>query len=166
MLLSLVGVCLLTPRKSAAAEGLCRARETNYFSCPTSNQKWISICGAQAGPVQYRFGRHGRVELAFPTLDSTKAALKFARYSRHRTERIEIAFLIQSVRYSVFDYAEHGRRSAGVRVTRPGKPEITIPCARDIQSALVRLEPKLACDSESALNMGACPASIRGEPKR
>jgi hypothetical protein len=164
LLLLLVAVGLLTPRAFAAADGLCGHRETKYFSCPTSNQKWISICGAQAGLIQYRFGRKDRVELAFPTLESTKDALKFAHYSRYQTDRLEIAFLIQSVRYSVFDYIEHGRRSAGVRVTRPGQPEVTIPCAGNIQSALFRLEAKLPCDSESVLNMGDCP--IQGGAKR
>jgi hypothetical protein len=155
----------------AAPAGLCLAGETPYFSCQARSGKWIGVCGMRGGPVQYRYGRPGAVELAYPPARSPSAAsaasatsapasagqaLRFAHYSRPLTERYELAFSIGSTRYAVFDYSEDARQSAGVQVQTAGQPERQVLCRGAVQSRVEALEDLLPCDAENALNLGRC----------
>jgi hypothetical protein len=53
------------------APTLCTKEETDYLSCPTGGgKKILSVCGNVGGDgggwLQYRFGKPGKIELAFP----------------------------------------------------------------------------------------------------
>lgn len=61
---------------SAFCQTLCKKRETDYFSCVASgSKKVISVCGkisddpdARKSWIQYRFGRIGQIESAYPSI--------------------------------------------------------------------------------------------------
>src|SRR5690242_7709451 len=63
----------------APASGLCRAGEAAIFSC-RAGAKQVSVCGGQANGrryAQYRFGRPGKLELAYPA-QPAGGGLRFA----------------------------------------------------------------------------------------
>lgn len=141
---------------AARAQSLCAKDETTYFSCPASNGRSINLCGKSAQTLQYRFGKPGRVELAFPTRPEEGVdAFRYAHYSRFQVDRFELRFDNAGTEYVLFDYMESGRREAGVGVTQGGK-ETSVSCRRPVRSRLGELEGKLKCDTESALAGGAC----------
>jgi hypothetical protein len=141
-----------------AAPTLCGAQETAYFSCSTARGRSIGLCGSGAGALQYRFGRAGAVELQFPDDPAAGTSqMLFAQYSRYQTERLEIRFENRGSEYVVFDYLEHGRRSAGVRVTMLDAKEHQITCSGRVTSRVAELKGLLRCDADSALNGGNCP---------
>lgn len=140
----------------ARAQALCAKDEVTYFSCPSSNGRSINLCGKPAPTLQYRFGRPGRVELAYPAqAQDSVNAFWYAHYARAQTDRIEIRFDNAGVEYVLFDYTEDGRRQAGVRVTRESK-ETNLTCRGPIRSRLVELQDKLKCDADNALAAGTC----------
>jgi hypothetical protein len=142
----------------ALSRGLCVAAETSFFACQTSNKKWIGLCSAPPGSLQYRFGNQGHVEFRFPEkMADSVASFRFAHYSRFQTERIEVAFRNQGVDYAVFDYTEAHIRRAGVRVVTPDGKEREFTCIGQPISRLAELKEILQCDSENALNGGNCP---------
>lgn len=149
--------CLASDRPVAAA-GFCTPQETTYFQCTAGKGRSISLCGAGDGAVQYRFGRNGTVELAFPA-DARQGAqsLRYAHYFRAQTDRYEIRFENQGVEYLLFDYQEGKRREAGVHVTAVDGKEAEVACSGPIKSRLPALQGVLRCDAESALNGGRCP---------
>lgn len=139
-----------------APRGLCDNNETVYFACQVKGGRWLNVCGKAPATLQYRFGRRGAVQLAFPPQASDAAnTFWFAHYMRAQTDRVEIRFDNASVEYVLFDYTEQGRQEAGVRVTQAGK-EHTLACRQPIHSRLVELKPMLRCDTDSALAAGAC----------
>lgn len=141
---------------AARAQSLCAKDETTYFSCPAGHGRSINLCGKSAQTLQYRFGKPGRVELAFPARPEDGAdAFRYAHYSRFQVDRFELRFDNAGTEYVLFDYIESGRREAGVGVTQGGK-EISVSCRRPVRSRLAELEGKLKCDTESALTGGAC----------
>src|SRR5687768_11030940 len=115
MLLALVLSALL-PRRDASAlggeSGLCTDPVQNYFSCKTGNGKLIELCGGKT--VEYRFGKPGKIELSYPKAPAD-APFRFAHYARPVTDRIEISFSAGGSDYTVFDYSEGRKRTAGVR---------------------------------------------------
>ena len=141
-----------------AANSLCDTRQTTYFSCQTPQHKTISLCGALPSALQYRYGKPGKEELAFPD-DATSGARQFAyaHYSRYQTERSEITFSHGDADYTVFDHTEDGRRSAGVQVATAGGKAVEIQCAGPIHGTLAPLGKSLHCDRDNALNGGQCP---------
>ena len=48
-----VFLLLMLAASSAAggARGLCKASETNYFSCQSASKQWIGMCGSATGAV-------------------------------------------------------------------------------------------------------------------
>jgi hypothetical protein len=125
----------------------------------TSRRRFISVCGASPNDIQYRFGSSTtKVDLAFPKniADGAKQ-FAYAHYSRYQVERTEISFKNQGTRYSVFDYTESGKRSAGVNIETPDGNESSLRCLQSTRSNLVALEKSVPCDSDSALNQGICP---------
>lgn len=155
--LSLLLVALAASQAHAAhAQSLCAKDETTYFSCPASHGRSINLCGKSPQTLQYRFGKPGRVELAFPARPEEGAdAFRYAHYSRFQVDRFELRFDNAGTEYVLFDYVESNRREAGVGVTQGGK-EISVSCRRPVRSRLGELEGKLKCDTESALTGGAC----------
>ena len=152
-----LGVLLAMQILPAHAEGLCATGETTYFSCQTTKQRSISLCGKMPRELQYRFGMPGKVELSFPgnAKDSAKA-FEFAHYFRFQTDRTEVSFRNGDVDFAVFDYSEDDRtRHAGVRVTANRK-DTQLVCTGKITSRLAKLEGVLRCDPDKALNMGTC----------
>jgi hypothetical protein len=149
-------VAAVTQAHAARAQSLCAKDETTYFSCPASNGRSINLCGKSAQTLQYRFGKPGRVELAFPARPEDGAdAFRYAHYSRSQVDRFELRFDNAGAEYVLFDYTESGQREAGVGVTQGGK-EISVSCRRPVRSRLGELEGKLKCDTDSALTGGAC----------
>ena len=141
-----------------ARTSLCETRQTTYFSCQTLRHKTISLCGALPSVLQYRYGKPDKVELAFPgDTVSDARQFAFAHYSRYQAERSEIAFSHGDADYTVFDYTDDGRRSAGVQVSTADGKAAEITCAGSIYGALSPLGKSLHCDSDSALNGGQCP---------
>jgi hypothetical protein len=142
----------------ALSLGLCVAPETSFFTCQTTNKRWIGLCGVLPGKLQYRFGTQGRVELRYPENAADGAKLmRFAHYSRFQTERFEVTFRNQGVDYAVFDYTEARIQHAGVRVTTPDGKEQAFFCAGTATSRLAELKQILPCDTGNALNGGNCP---------
>ena len=140
------------------ADGLCHAGEQTYFSCPTKRHKTISLCGSLPATLQYRYGKPPAVELAFPD-DAAQGTrqLATAHYARYQTDRTEVTFSRNGVDYALFDYTEGGHRTAGVRVTTPDGTDHEVDCAGAIRGELGTPAKSLQCDTDNALNGGACP---------
>jgi hypothetical protein len=138
---------------------LCAADETVYFQCTVSKGRLLSVCGdAAKGKVQYRFGRPGHVEMAFPEKpQDAPSQLLYSHYFRAQTDRTEVRFENGGAGYVLFDYEEGARREAGVQVTTPSGKDVAIACNGPVMSRLSELKSVLHCDSHSALNLGQCP---------
>jgi hypothetical protein len=154
LLVALVSVAVPRSAASGGASALCDQPQENYFSCRTRDDKLIELCGGKT--VEYRFGKPAKIELVYPK-SPDDAPLRFAHYSRPVTDRIEISFSTGGVHYSVFDYSEGRKHTAGVRATKAGGKEVTIACKGPIVSRLGALRKVLPCDTDSALNLGGCP---------
>ena len=149
---------LSIPAQSTSPYGLCTSTETTVFSCQTTKQKLISLCGTLPGTLQYRFGKPDHMELRYPenAVNGT-AYFKYAHFMRPQTDRFEINFCNQGVDYTIFDYTEEGKSRAGIRIVTIDGTESEIICSDKIESQLHKLKKHLPCDSENALNMGNCP---------
>lgn len=158
MMRMLAAALLLAPTiATAAGAGLCSASETSFFSCPTAGKKWIGLCGADSGAVQYRFGTPGRIELRFPDNPADAAAsVALTHYGRFQVERLELTFNNKGADYTLFDYIDKGKRSAGVRVAAADGKQREIACAGPVTSQLPKLRGVLRCDPDNALSLGEC----------
>lgn len=160
-LTTLVAACfaLAAPMASRAATvGLCASKDTAMFSCGLSKGRTVSLCARPDGALQYRIGKPSRLDLAHPAQPAVaNEAFRLAHYSRSQVERLELAFDIGTYTYSLFDYTEAGRRSAGVRVSTESGQETVLNCRGKVTSRLLQLKGKVACDTDSALNLGSCP---------
>jgi len=139
--------------------GLCLPGEEVFLACPVRAGKLLSLCGTAGGAVEYRFGRHDAIELrqAAP-LRPDDPTFQLARYSRAGVERTTVRFERNGVSYLLFDFQEGSRRIAGVDVTLPGAAtEQRNACRSPIESHLRRLAGRMACDRDSALQLGNCP---------
>jgi len=138
---------------------LCAADETAYFQCTVSKGRLLSVCGdATKGKVQYRFGRPGHVEMAFPQkAEDAPNQLLYSHYLRAQTDRTEVRFENGGAAYVLFDYEEGEHREAGVQVTTVTGKDVAIACNGPIKSRLSELKSVLRCDPQSALNLGQCP---------
>jgi hypothetical protein len=152
-----VGSLSVRAQNAQRQTGLCDVDEGSYFSCKTSHGKWISLCGRDDGPVQYRFGERGKIELRFPSSKRPQETLRYAHYFRFQVDRFEVTFDTDGVRYSVFDYSEGEQNRAGVSIARAGARNVVVKCAGAVQSRWNELEPRLPCDVDNALNLGSCP---------
>ncbi|HJT51661.1 MAG TPA: hypothetical protein VJ734_06940 [Nitrosospira sp.] len=140
------------------SKGLCHKSETTYFSCQTSKQRRIALCGSPPKTLQYRFGREDHPEFVFPQ-NASEGLEKFlfAHYARYRADRIEIRFSNRDVDYTIFSYLENGSHNAGVHVTTPEGKEHEFICEDKVTLRLIELKEVLSCDAESALTAGNCP---------
>ena len=152
-LIALAGmwIALCAPRAAQAANatGLCAAEEQTLWNCVAKkSQKMASLCGskdlsATKGYVQYRYGKVGHVELAFPaTHENSQQQFRYARYTRPMTTYLAVRFKNNGIGY-VLDYtniedpqeladmdqkARARAQSTVVRVTMPKGKETEIPC--------------------------------------
>lgn len=121
--------------------------------------KLLSLCGTTGGGIEYRFGQRDAIELrqSAPLLPGD-TTFQLARYSRPGVERTTVRFERQGVGYMLFDFQDGARRQLGVDVTLPGATTgRRIACHAPARSHLQRLQGRMACDSESALQLGNCP---------
>src|SRR6185312_2356490 len=155
LLLSLICVEAFATQPGPAS--LCDAAQTSYFSCQTARHRTLSLCGTLPSALQYRYGTPGKIELSYPD-DAAQGAQQFAfaHYSRYQTERVEISFNHRDADYTVFDYTENGKRSAGVHVSTVAGNSAEIRCAGEIMGTLAPMGKSLHCDTDSALNAGQC----------
>ena len=128
---------------ASAAQSLCQAGEQDYFSCTTSRQgKQISVCGnIVAGRItddswlQYRFGRPGAVELAWPA--AKKGSLSvfegnvFVKY-----DVVDLRFASGDTLYGVRLAAAHdedgapgrARPSGALSIEKAGRKPLALRC--------------------------------------
>ena len=103
---------------------LCHPREDVYFSCPTENNKIISLCAFENsspnhGYVQYRFGTPDHIEFEFPNKPQppkNRVLISDISVSLRKIEFTHIKF--KSVRY---DYVIYTGYSSGIYVLKNGK---------------------------------------------
>jgi hypothetical protein len=144
---------------TASTRNLCEASETTIFSCTTTNKKQLAVCGRLPDEVQYRFGTAARLELRYPpSAREGRSELRYAEYHRHLVNRYTLSFDRGEFTYSVFDFDENGENMAGVTVTRKSDgQEFVTRCKGKPRGSLVPLKEHVACDRDSALNLGSCP---------
>lgn len=120
---------------------LCAADEQVIFSCALrGSSKLVSLCGSQsltkdAGYIQYRFGRTGRVELEFPKdRAGSQRLFSYEHVFRFQFDQTEVGFESGGYAYTLFDYYDGeqrpARKEAGVRVRGAGENavETTMRC--------------------------------------
>lgn len=138
---------------------LCQVGETVYFSCSTRQRKQLALCGQLPGALQYRYGKPGRIELAYPSAPASgPQAMAYASYHRYQVQRQTVRFKHAGAEYTVFDYQEGTRRQSGVSVLPAGAQQETERlCTGPVTSQLPSLKAVLPCDADSALQGGTCP---------
>lgn len=118
------GLLLVLPFSSEAGTH-CLPGETDYFSCEMAkNGKVVSVCGGD-GWLQYRFGRLGNVELAYPS--SREGSLgKFHATYFNKYGYFELSFLRGNTTYIVDLSEEHDDLKTGDRVRPSGSVSVEI----------------------------------------
>ncbi len=115
---------------SQEADGLCQRDERAFFHCRVARSGKVgALCGsrsltAEAGYLQYRFGRPAKVELEFPPLRSrTQRQFRYRRVSVGRNDSGEwrIGFESQGAVYEAFYDGTIDRERAGILVYRRGR---------------------------------------------
>lgn len=90
-------------RPAPAASSLCRAGEEALFQCRVGTRQ-VALCagGSQASEryVQYRYGRPGRVELAFP--ERGAAGLSWARTGYSGGGELQVNAEREGHRYTLY----------------------------------------------------------------
>ena len=124
------------------SQTLCLKKETDFFSCVTTNNKIISICGKISSNVptndwlQYRFGRHDHIELIYPE-SKIGSISKFEGNTFNRYNVVDLRFINSRNAYSVslngpYDGDEAAVRSsasAGVNIKLKSKKRVSISCS-------------------------------------
>ena len=143
---------------------LCDSSDQAVFQCEVKSGKTLALCAARdaAGDItglQYRFGREGKIELAYPSgMASSLQKFTINHYVRYRADYVRVAFASGPYNYSIVRNADEDdegrpRIGAGVTVTKragDGK-EINLACTQIIKDGLPALFNKLPCDAEDAL---------------
>ena len=123
------GVVAIMSGSVLAAPGThCGPGETVWFNAALDgSSKTVSICGSSKldggdAWLQYRFGRPGRVELAFPEKPAgNMSAFTYRRYTRPGTTYLKLDFKNGGYTYAIlegFDDQADTPSSATLRVTR------------------------------------------------
>lgn len=159
LMLCAAGPALADTGAGGGFAGLCLPGEEVFLACPVRAGKLLSLCGTSGGGIEYRFGRPDAVELRqSASLRPDDPTFQLARYGRAGVERTTVRFEREGVSYLLFDFQEGSRRLVGVDVTLPGtSTERRTACRVPIQSHLRRLAGRMACDRDSALQLGNCP---------
>jgi hypothetical protein len=160
--MALAGSAAIGSGGAGAANGprsLCSAGETAIFSCATVSKKQLAVCARLPHEVQYRFGVPGQVELAYPpSARHGPLELRYAEYHRHLVNRYTLSFDSGDFAYSIFDFDEGNLNEAGVIVRRKtDDKEFVTRCLGKAHGNLTVLKQYVACDKDSALNLGSCP---------
>lgn len=154
--------------------GHCKADEEVIFNCPMQGKsaRVLSICGSKAwgpdkGQVQYRFGKPGKVELAYPTTnikprDAFRGSLKTSnlriKEEQHRSEDYTLSFFINKNEYKIYSSSKQISKkkyfglsddvqvtlSQGVEVQTPGKTiklNCKTPDKLDLNAKIVKQFP-------------------------
>ena len=147
---------------------LCQTGERVIFSCPVKNAtRLVSICGSKAltdkrGYLQYRFGRAGKIELAFPEEpQGSQHMFRYAHYIRPQVDRFSVGFTIDGHTYEVFKNYEGDSEpkihEAGIFITLPDGKNVEILCVGPEKGNLHEIKSVVPCDPDNALNLGECP---------
>jgi hypothetical protein len=130
----------------AFAQTLCEKGETDHLSCPTNGgKKILSICSnIKDGAVdadswlQYRFGKKGQIELAYPKEKKDSVSKFEGNYFNPReqaTAIVDLRFMSGSALYSVtlnrIGIADEGggsEFSGGIQVALRKNRRINIEC--------------------------------------
>lgn len=166
----LLAIVVLATASAASADApatLCEAGERVYFSCATAPRGRIaSLCGSAdlggaSGYLQYRFGRPGAVELAFPSARAGSLhRFRYDHYLRPLVDRQGVWFVTGGYRYEILHHREAETTPeevyAGVEVTPDveGTSPRAFPCRGPVRSELIALEGVVPCDPANAL--GGC----------
>nr|WP_321239343.1 hypothetical protein [uncultured Tolumonas sp.] len=124
------------------SQTLCLENETDFFSCTTTNNKIISICGEISNDepsddwLQYRFGKKDHIELVYPESKNSSIS-KFEGNTFSRYSVIDLRFINGRNAYSVslngpYDGDEATIRttaSAGVSIKLKSKKNVSISCS-------------------------------------
>ncbi|BBL72558.1 hypothetical protein MoryE10_31640 [Methylogaea oryzae] len=163
----LLPIFLLLPALAFGAGSLCESGEQILFSCGVGKGgKQVSLCGSRRleknlGYLQYRFGRPGKIELAFPAArEGSLEQFRYAHYFRFQVDRTAVSFANGGFRYSLFSSYDGEEKPAvqeeGVTVAQQGEPdkESSLVCRKPVVSRLSQLEAVLPCDKDS--DIAAC----------
>lgn len=130
------------------AQTLCGEDETDHFSCTAKgSRKIISVCSnikegtiGEGSWLQYRFGKPGKIELAFPREKKASLAKFEGNYFNPREQPLEIAdlrFAAPGALYSVAldrdgskKEGEDGQYGGGVNVALGPEKRVAIGCGK------------------------------------
>lgn len=126
------------PVAASAAPGarasLCEAGESAVFSCGVGGGKLVSLCASadlseHAGTLAYRFGRPGRLELAFPETPAHPRTL-FRRGSIASAGGSGdfVSFSRDAHTYTLWADAGPSGEHAGVAVLQEGRAVASLAC--------------------------------------
>ncbi len=121
---------------------LCLKKETDFFSCVTTNNKIISICGKISSNdhandwLQYRFGRRDHIELIYPE-SKIGSISKFEGNAFNKYNVVDLRFINSRNAYSVsLNGPYHGDEatvrssaSASVNIKLKSKNRASISCS-------------------------------------
>jgi hypothetical protein len=112
---------------TAGAASHCQGEEREVFSCALRNGKTVSICAspalsADAGYLQYRYGRLGHVELEYPSSRTgSQARFDFESHRPYQGEYESLGFEKDGYRYSTYRVltSEPGQKNRTASSRRP-----------------------------------------------
>ena len=127
---------------ASAQHAACAAAERTLFGC-SSGAKTIAICASAAlsatsGSLQYRFGRPGSPELAYPAAGADwRAATRAGSLMFSGGGGAYLAFTNERYRYIVYSASGRGwGNKAGVVVERAGKRIASVACKGPVASEI------------------------------
>jgi hypothetical protein len=147
-----------------AASSLCESAERTVFNCTLrGSSKLVSICASPGltsatGYLQYRYGRSGKIELAFPKeKNNSQKTFKFVHYLRPQVDRTELNFDNSGYQYTVYSYFDGEEKptinESGIRVDGPDGKSKNLICAAHPTDQLATLESAVPCDKDNAMSM-------------
>lgn len=138
-----------------AGPSLCAPAESVIFSCATARSKSIALCiDNRTRMVTYRFGRVGKIEMAYSAKEGDESGFFYNHYIRAGVDYTRIAFVKAGYEYSVFrnyDATESRVPNYGVAVSRGGDDEVQIKCQSQVVDSMSQIIKHLKCDESSAL---------------
>lgn len=123
---------------SLTASGHCAIGEATIFQCDTAKGKTVSLCATAnevgATGLQYRFGKIGTIELAYPAV-MTEGLTKIKRHSQNFAQSMleGVQFENDAHLFTVYDQigsgATEGNNGSGVLIEKGGKQIAKVDCA-------------------------------------
>lgn len=165
--IALMTVAVVLPPITTVAGGICGEDNSPLFVCETGKTgKFISICakeeisGEEWSTVQYRFGKEGGPEMAYPPDPADGSRLLFfSHYDDIRGwYRVSVRFNVGDYTYRVYSIARGKTEGdAGVVVSdRKGKMLSDIKCIERPYMFPSYLQRALACDLKNPHGKAAC----------